>query len=227
MKKLVSIVVVVAMCLALSLTAFAAEVDLAAIGGKQEYNPHGYPDAYGVMLGYGNKVALGEYNLADYEAVVITYATDLGFIAEQDSMPCSAFFAICDAEVNVGYADSGIQNEANILAKADAEDAYIANEAGVNWGKGERTVTIDLTDVSYNGNVWLSHYNSTGNEALVVGIEFVEAGAGTDTDIDTDTDTDAGKEPEQNAPTGDVNVVFAVVAAALVLTVICKKKIFA
>lgn len=223
MKKLVSIVVVVAMCLALSLTAFAAEVDLAAIGGKQEYNPHGYPDAYGVMLGYGNKVALGEYNLADYEAVVITYATDLGFIAEQDSMPCSAFFAICDAEVNVGYADSGIQNEANILAKADAEDAYIANEAGVNWGKGERTVTIDLTDVSYNGNVWLSHYNSTGNEALVVGIEFVEAGAGTD----TDTDTDAGEEPEQNAPTGDVNVVFAVVAAALVLTVICKKKIFA
>ena len=221
MKKLVSIVVVVAMCLALSLTAFAAEVDLAAIGGKQEYNPHGYADAYGVMLGYGNKVALGEYNLADYEAVVITYATDLGFIAEQDSMPCSAFFAICDAEVNVGYADSGIQNEANILAKADAEDAYIANEAGVNWGKGERTVTIDLTDISYSGNVWLSHYNSTGNEALVVGIEFVEAGAG------TDTDTDAGEEPEQNAPTGDVNVVFAVVAAALVLTVICKKKIFA
>jgi hypothetical protein len=175
------------------------------------------------MLGYGNKVALGEYNLADYEAVVITYATDLGFIAEQDSMPCSAFFAICDAEVNVGYADSGIQNEANILAKADAEDAYIANEAGVNWGKGERTVTIDLTDISYSGNVWLSHYNSTGNEALVVGIEFVEAGA----DTDTDTGADEDKEPEQNAPTGDVNVVFAVVAAALVLTVICKKKIFA
>ena len=46
-------------------------------------------------------------------------------------------------------------------------------------------------------------------------------------DTDTDTDTDAGEEPEQNAPTGDVNVVFAVVAAALVLTVICKKKIFA
>ena len=87
MKKLVSIIVIAVMCLALSMTAFAAEIDLAEIGGVQNYTPHGYAGVDAIMMGYGNKVALGEYNLADYDSIIITYATDMGFVAEKEDMP--------------------------------------------------------------------------------------------------------------------------------------------
>lgn len=219
MKKLVSIIVIAVMCLALSMTAFAAEIDLAEIGGVQNYNLHGYPGVDAIMFGYGSKVALGEYNLADYDSIIITYATDMGFVAEKEDMPVCAFFAICDADVNVGYANTGVQNEANILAKADVEDASVVNEAGTNWGRGERTVEIDVSELTYSGALYLSHYNSTGNEALVVGIEFVEA----------DAEPSEPSEPStpSNPESGDASVIFVVVAAALVLTVVAKKKIFA
>lgn len=187
MKKLFSIVIAVAMCLALSITAFAAEVDLSSItGAAQNYGPHGYPDAYGLMLEYGNKTALGEYDLADYKEIRVTYATDNSYTAFKDGMACNAFFAICDAAVSVGQVETGPQNEANILAKVDVEDAYITNEAGTNWDKNERTAVIDVSDIDYSGAIWLSHYNATASQCLVVGVEFVEAETGADDDI-TDT----------------------------------------
>lgn len=71
---------------------------------------------------------------------------------------------------------------------------------------------------------------------------YISAGEGdTDNDADTDTDTDTDKdtntdtdkdetkpqEPNKNPNSGDVSVVFLVVIAALALTVVAKKKIFA
>lgn len=187
MKKLFSIVIAVVMCLALSITAFAAEVDLSSItGAAQNYGPHGYPDAYGIELGYGNKTYLGEFNLADYKEVKITYASDNSYTAFKDGMACNAFFALCSAEVSVGQVETGPQNADKILAKVDAEDASVTNPAGTNWDKNERTAVIDLSTVDYSGKVWMAHYNATASSVLVVGIEFVEAEAGVGDDI-TDT----------------------------------------
>ena len=67
---------------------------------------------------------------------------------------------------------------------------------------------------------------------------YISAGEGdTDNDVDTDTDkdtnTDTDKEqtkpqdPNNNPNSGDVSVVFLFAIAALVLTVVAKKKIFA
>ena len=174
MKKIFSVVIALALCLALSITSFAAVVDLSTVGGKQDFFHHGYSDAYGLMLEYANKNALGEYNLADYKEVRVTYATDNTFTAFKEGMACPAFFAICSAAVSVGQVETGPQNVDKILAKVDAEDARITNPAGVNWDKNERTAVIDLTDVDYNGDIWLCHYNATGSACLVVAIEFVE-----------------------------------------------------
>lgn len=58
-----------------------------------------------------------------------------------------------------------------------------------------------------------------------------DADTDTDTDKDTNTDTDKDEtkpqEPNKNPNSGDVSVVFLVVIAALALTVVAKKKIFA
>ena len=69
---------------------------------------------------------------------------------------------------------------------------------------------------------------------------YISAGEGdTDNDVDTDTDTDKDtntdtdkeqtkpQDPNNNPNSGDVSVVFLFAIAALVLTVVAKKKIFA
>ena len=206
MKKIFLIVLTAMLCVMLATTSFAA-LDLAALGGTQNYTAHGYAGKDCIIFGYNKApVDLGSYDLSKYESIVVTYATDLGFQALKDGMPVTAFFAIVsEGGQCVGWADSGIKNPEKILASADCTDARSdIYPDGVNWGKGERTAVIDVSDLDYTGPVLLSHYNSTGNEALVVGIELIEK-------VD-------------NGETGDFGIMFLVVAAALG-TVGAKKKI--
>ena len=180
MKKIISLLAILA--LALTVFAFgvigsaAAEVttlDLSSLGGTQNYAPHGYSGVYGLMFGYGSVVNLGSYDLSQYSALKVTYATDLGFKAFQEGMKATAMFALKSNNESIGYANVG-PNTTGLLASADCVDASITNEAGANWDKGERVAVIDLSSVDYNGDVYLSHFNSTGNEALVVKLEFVK-----------------------------------------------------
>lgn len=177
MKKIALIALTALMCVMFTMTSFAAALDLGTLGGVANYTPHGYEGVNGIMFGYNKApINLGSYDLANYESIVVTYATDLGFQALKDGMPCAAFFAVLsEGGECVGWADTGIKNPEKILGQADCVDANAEfNPDGVNWGKGQRTAVIDVSDVDYNGPVLLSHYNSTGNEALVVGIELVE-----------------------------------------------------
>ncbi len=177
MKKIISIVLAIALVICLcTVSAFAAEdyeVDLSTLSGSAaNYSAHGYGDRVLVMFGYGTVVSLGTIDLSQYDACEITYATDLGYKAFQDGMKATAMWALKSNAESIGYVDVG-PNEDGLLGKADCVDAYITNESGANWDKGERVATIDLSGVDYNGEVFLSHFNSTGNEGLCVGIKFV------------------------------------------------------
>ncbi len=183
MKKIITIVLAMVMVLSLcTLNAFAAEdyeVDLSAaplVGGSGgEHAPHGYPGVDTLLLGYGNVVTLGNLNLGDYSACEITYATDLGYVAQKEGMKIPANFSLKSNNVCIGAATQDPQND-GLLAQADCIDVdkeNLHNPSGSGWGQDERVCTIDLTNVDYSGEVWLTHFNSTGNEALVVGIKFV------------------------------------------------------
>ena len=201
MKKIITIVLAMVMVLSLcTLNAFAAEdyeVDLSAaplVGGSGgEHAPHGYPGVDTLLLGYGNVVTLGNLNLGDYSACEITYATDLGYVAQKEGMKIPANFSLKSNNVCIGAATQDPQTD-GLLAQADCIDvdkANLHNPSGAGWGQDERVCTIDLTNVDYSGEVWLTHFNSTGNEALVVGIKFVakeEQSAGGLRDFDADKD---------------------------------------
>ncbi len=194
-------------------------IDLSTIDGATDsYGPHGYPGAYGVMFDYGININLGNYDLSKYESIKITYATDANFVAKHDQMTEPSFFAVTNGKVSggVGQGNTGVQNADKILARGVCTDAdNSANPAGINWDKNERTATIDLTNVDANGDIYLYHYNSQGNQALVTGIRLIAIEA------DGGNADDGADNPE----TSDISVVIiaAVAAFALAGVVVCKK----
>ena len=87
MKKLMVFLLVLIMVLSMTLMPSFAEddlvIDLGAIGGVENYGPHGYAGRKLIMFGYEKVVELGNFDLSKYEAMEITYATDLGFEAKK------------------------------------------------------------------------------------------------------------------------------------------------
>lgn len=180
-KKLLALLVALTLICSMFATvsvsaATSYNVDLAAAGGTTGFTAHGYSaSTVGLMFGYGKIVDLGNINLADYKSIVVTYANDSSFVASQSGMAMTACFAIAKSNISIGWPD-GENNgsHADILAKADCSNAGIAGA----WSANERTVTIDVSSVTYSGKVYLSHYNSKGHESLVTKIRLVAADTG-------------------------------------------------
>ena len=231
MKKAFSILLAAALVLSLfMIPAMAAEdeeIDLSTTTEGGEHAPHGYAGEDTILFGYGVIAELGTHNLADYSAVEITYATDPGFTALKEGMIDTACFAIVNEKISIGAGpDGSIQNADKIIAKADCTDAEELNPEGTNWGKNERTARIDLQGSTYNGNIYLAHFNSTGNETLVVNIKLIAKTAGdnpsdnpSDNPADDNKDDNPTDDNQPDNPTsGDASVTvlaaFAVVAAA-------------
>ena len=197
------------------------EFDMAELGGTADFAPHGYGDKIGVMLGYGNVKSLGVRDLSKYSKIIITYATHHPYLNKYDDMPCNSMFAVCQNDSTVGYWNVDKRAEAGILAQQDTTDS-----TGM-WVNGERKCEIDLTGVDYNGEVFLSHYNSTDMEALVTSIVLVAAEGATITVPGGSTDSGNTNNGDSNPNTGNfMPFVIVVAAAALVVTVLSKKRAF-
>lgn len=127
MRKLIVFMLVMVVVLSMTLIPSSAEddlvVDLGAIGGVENYGPHGYPDQKLLMFGYGAVVKLGNFDLSKYDAMEITYATDLAFQAMKEGMKHVAILGIKSAESPIfGYANLDF-NEENSLGWAPLTDA--------------------------------------------------------------------------------------------------------
>jgi hypothetical protein len=209
MRKLIVFMLVMVVVLSMTLIPSSAEddlvVDLGAIGGVENYGPHGYPDQKLLMFGYGAVVKLGNFDLSKYDAMEITYATDLAFQAMKEGMKHVAILGIKSAESPIfGYANLDF-NEENSLGWAPLTDADPeANPDGVNWDKGERKCVIDLSEQNYSGDVYLMCYNSIGNETLVVGIKLIAK--------------------QENPATGDIGIVGMAIVSTFATTLAKKKR---
>ena len=127
MRKRIVFMLVMVVVLSMTLIPSSAEddlvVDLGAIGGVENYGPHGYPDQKLLMFGYGTVVKLGNFDLSKYDAMEITYATDLRFQAMKEGMKHVAILGIKSAESPIfGYANLDF-NEENSLGWAPLTDA--------------------------------------------------------------------------------------------------------
>ena len=197
------------------------EFDLEAMGGTADFAPHGYEGKIGLMFGYGNFKSLGNLDLSKYSKIIITYATHHPYLNKYDDMPCNSMFAICTNGTTVGYSNVDKRAEAGILAQQDTTNST------AGWAGGERTCEIDLSNVDYNGEVFLSHYNSTGMEALVTKIVLVAAEGATTVVPGGSTDSGNTNNGNSNPNTGNfMPFVIVVAAAAFVVTVVSKKRAF-
>ena len=150
-------------------------VNLSLLEGVwQNWASHGYPDLISQNLGYNNSWPIGLFDLSGFESVEVTYATDMGFEAKKEDMTLTSCFALMSENVTIGCANqTEYSNADKIIALANCTDASVLNPDAASWARGERTAVIDVSESTYQGPIALSHFNSTGNTALVVGIKFI------------------------------------------------------
>ena len=150
-------------------------VDLSLLEGvSSNWVNHGYPDLISKELAYQNSWPIGLFDLTGFEAVEVTYATDMGFKAKKEGMTLTSCFALMSENVTIGCAEQpSYSNPDKIIALADCTDATVTNKDAGGWAQGERTAVIDVSESTYQGPIALSHFNSTGNTVLVVGIKFI------------------------------------------------------
>lgn len=222
MKKIISIVVVVAMCLALSMTAFA-EVDFTI---PKEYVLHiSYDEVRpGIMVGNS------EANIkTPVLATGTTEATFWGWVALAEEV-VSFSYSINNGE-KVTPADAVVApegpvvNAANGVAGATAASRF---EVKVPVTEGTQLVQIFANFEDGTSEVFWIAELTVGEASEYDPNAGANAGdSNDDSNGDSNGDSNDDSSTGDNANTGDVSFAFVVVAAALVLTVICKKKVFA
>lgn len=170
---LVALTLICSMFATISVSAASdTTLSMQSLGGTTGWDDNGYPGIYAVMFGYGAVLSLGNINLADYDTIEVTYASDPNyFVTKTGAMEMNACFAVYSVNRSVGWpAAGGEHNAEGLLAKADTT----AGPGGVvAWKVTERKVSLDVSAVDYSGPVYLSHYNPLGHEALVVGIKLI------------------------------------------------------
>jgi hypothetical protein len=143
-------------------------VDMATLAGQP-----GYADVWAeariptphVKLGYNCVVALGRLDLSLYSSVRITYCCD-GSETTANAFADASSLAI------------GLKSQASTYGQV-TEDNFSGDLAHTDmvfwdqgWYAGARDAVIDLTDVRYEGDVWVAVHSPASTEIAILGIEF-------------------------------------------------------
>ena len=143
-------------------------IDMSTLGGtgyRAEFGAAGY-NAPLQVLGYGVAIDLGEIDLSKYSAVKITYGCDGGAGTEANFAAASSL-AIGLKSTNTTYGQETTDNFDGDIAHTDM--VFSSN----GWAGGAREAVVDLTNVDYNGNVWVAVHNPAGTEIAISAIEFI------------------------------------------------------
>ena len=171
-------------------------VDFPSMSDQSSYKPN-FTDAgyYGpiFLLGYAEYIDLGHMDLSMYDKVLIHYGCDGGLGTE-------AAFAALNGNLPIGlkstatsYGQAGSYDMEGDLAHANM--FFNPN----SWANGARWVEIDLTDVDYEGNVYLALHNPAGTLIAISAIEFVFA-EGTQTETTQPEETTTQPEETTTQP---------------------------
>ena len=123
-----------------------------------------YIEALGFLqLGYSAYFSVGEIDLSKYSKCVITYGAPATFDVDAGGMPC--IIGLKSTNSAYGWHDQTSYNLDGNLGYSSME------ENGTDWAK--RTATIDLSDVNYSGEVFVTSYVSNATVQAVYSVEFI------------------------------------------------------
>ena len=119
------------------------------------------------LLGYGNTVYLGNLDLSQYSEVRISYSCD-GSQVTADAFAASSSLSIGIKSDNSSFGEETTDNYDGAIAYTD----MVFSQHGWN-GSGVRTAVIDLSDISYSGDVWAAVHNPQGTQICIHSIHFM------------------------------------------------------
>lgn len=123
-----------------------------------------YDESLGFMrCGYSAYFSVGNLDLSKYSACKITYGAPAHFDVDAGGMPC--IIGLKSTNSAYGWHDQSPYNLDGNLGYAPME------EASTDWAK--RVATIDLSDVTYSGEVFVTSYVSNSTEQAVYAVEFI------------------------------------------------------
>ena len=154
---------------------------------------YGYENVWGIYLENGSTFSLGNVDLSLYTEVAFTYASDTEHYDKYNgSGESSAITMKSEATEHPGSSSNCEMNTEALIAKADLHASIITDETGTNWDRCQRVARIDLTDIDYNGPVYLQHYVPESRaEILVVGIKFTKKSSELRGDVNLDKQVDS------------------------------------
>ena len=183
MKKTLSMIIVCIMIVStLAVSVFAADyaVDIASCSDAVEFAAAGYTSKI-FMFNYSDVKSIGEVDFSKYDSVVIEYSYDGDNMrTDVNKTPAQCFedaagkciIGFTAGDKCFGYAD---------VVNQDAVDSAIAYGEMVcnagSWAGATRTMTLDISDVDYNGVTKMSVNNPWGTQVVISAVTFLEAGS--------------------------------------------------
>ena len=144
------------------------KVDFSKLKDQEAYTPDG--SAAGIFepyiyLKYGLTAYLGKVDLSKYSRVEIMYCCD-GSAVTKERFENSSSLAIGLKSENSTYGQDNTDNFNGDIAHTD----MVFSE--YSWAGGARSAVIDLTDIKYDGDVWLALHNPAGTFIAILEICF-------------------------------------------------------
>ena len=122
-----------------------------------------------ISLGYNVSIPLGHINLANYSKVRIQYGCD-GSDDTRNAFSASASLAIGLKREGSSYGQAGDNNFNGDIAHGNM------TFSSESWASGARWVEIDLSRVTYAGDVWVAVHNPVGTMIAISAILFTPNG---------------------------------------------------
>ena len=143
-------------------------VDMSTMKGQKGYNESS--NALGIyspymFLEYNFNVYLGSVDLSKYSRVEITYCCD-GSDITKDQFASSSSLAIGLKSENSSYGYDRTDNFDGDIAHTDM--VFVDR----SWAPGARTAVVDLSEITYNGEVWMAIHNPGGTFVAIMDIRF-------------------------------------------------------
>ena len=145
-------------------------VDISTMSGQKGYVAESHPQgiyAPFMYLEYNFTVALGQVDLSKYSRVEIVYCCDGSDITAQRFEDASSL-AIGLKSENSSYGHEKTDNFNGDIAHTD----MVFSDR--SWGPGARAAVIDLSEIDYNGDVWMAVHNPVGTFIAIMEIKFYE-----------------------------------------------------
>ena len=170
-------------------------VNISALAGSQANWTDAFYQTPIVLLNYNDVIDLGYMDLSGYAKVRIQYGCD------GNSDITGPRFAALNGNVPIGlkstatsYGKSGDYVMGGDIAHTDMTFSTKA------WGTGARWAEIDLSGVTYAGNVYVALHNPEGTMVAISGIQFIAIGSTAEETTTAKPTTPSEPEEETTAP---------------------------